>query len=154
MKITLWRSWLPILTDTGIIRVGGRLDKANIAFDQRHPYLIPASHPISVAILAHFHGETGHQGRHLTHGAIRQEGFHLENGKGLIKQFISNCVMCRRLRGKLASQKMADLPIDRLEPSPPFSYCGLDVAGPWKVKKGRNTRANAGTQKVWVLLFT
>ena len=144
----------PFLTDTGIIRVGGRLDRANIAFDQRHPYLIPASHPISVAILAHFHGETGHQGRHLTHGAIRQEGFHLENGKGLIKQFISNCVMCRRLRGKLASQKMADLPIDRLEPSPPFSYCGLDVAGPWKVKRGRHTRANTGTQKVWVLLFT
>ena len=144
----------PVLTSEGILRVGGRLERAKFPFDQKHPYLIPKDHPISKAILAHFHGKIGHQGRHMTHGAIRIEGFHLENGKREIRHYIKNCVMCRRLRGKLASQKMADLPIDRLESCPPFSYCGLDVAGPWKIKRGRFTRANPGSQKVWVLLFT
>ena len=32
---------------------------------------------------------------------------------------------------------MADLPIDRLEPAPPFAYCGVDYIGPWLTKQGR-----------------
>ena len=34
---------------------------------------------------------------------------------------------------------MADLPVDRLEPSPPFSYCAVDYFGPWYIKEGRKT---------------
>lgn len=32
---------------------------------------------------------------------------------------------------------MADLPDDRLEPSPPFTYCAVDYFGPWLIKEGR-----------------
>ncbi len=32
---------------------------------------------------------------------------------------------------------MADLPADRLEPSPPFTYCAVDFFGPWYIKEGR-----------------
>ena len=32
---------------------------------------------------------------------------------------------------------MADLPTDRLDSGPPFSYCGVDFLGPWVVKDGR-----------------
>ncbi|XP_064106960.1 uncharacterized protein LOC135215936 [Macrobrachium nipponense] len=35
------------------------------------------------------------------------------------------------------SQKMADLPADRLEPSPPFSNVGIDLFGPYYIKEGR-----------------
>ena len=34
-------------------------------------------------------------------------------------------------------QKMSDLPEDRLEPSPPFTYCAVDLFGPFIVKEGR-----------------
>ncbi|XP_070541656.1 uncharacterized protein [Ptychodera flava] len=33
---------------------------------------------------------------------------------------------------------MADLPKDRLEPSPPFTYCGMDCFGPFIVKERRS----------------
>lgn len=32
---------------------------------------------------------------------------------------------------------MADLPADRLTPTPPFTYYGVDDFGPWYVKEGR-----------------
>ena len=30
---------------------------------------------------------------------------------------------------------MADLPSDRLEPAPPFTYCGVDYFGPWYARE-------------------
>ena len=44
---------------------------------------------------------------------------------------------CRKVRGELQKQRMADLPEDRLEPSPPFTYSAVDYFGPWLVKEGR-----------------
>lgn len=32
---------------------------------------------------------------------------------------------------------MADFPDDRLEPAPPFSYCAVDLFGPFMIKEGR-----------------
>lgn len=48
---------------------------------------------------------------------------------------ISQCVTCRMLRGVPQVQKMADLPLDRVEPSPPFSYCAVDFSGPFLIKE-------------------
>ena len=143
----------PIIQN-GLIRVGGRLDRSRLPFDRKHPLLVPRNHPVAKAIISHFHRISGHQGRHITRGLIIQGGFHIQNGSKLIKQFLSECILCRRLRGKLASQKMADLPQDRVEGCPPFTNTGIDVTGPWKVQRGRTTRQTAGQIKVWTLLFT
>ena len=32
---------------------------------------------------------------------------------------------------------MANLPEDKLQPAPPFTYCGVDLFGPWLTKEGR-----------------
>ena len=39
---------------------------------------------------------------------------------------------------------MADLPEDRLEPSPPFTYCGVDYFAPWYIKEGRKEMKRYG----------
>ena len=44
---------------------------------------------------------------------------------------------CRKLRGVLEEQKMANLPEDRLELAPPFTHCGVDYFGPFVIKEGR-----------------
>jgi len=31
---------------------------------------------------------------------------------------------------------MANLPEDRLEPAPPFTFCAVDYFGPWHVREG------------------
>lgn len=48
---------------------------------------------------------------------------------------------------------MADLPPERLSTSPPFTYVGLDVFGPWQVT-ARRTRGGLAKSKRWAVLFT
>ena len=111
----------PILDDDGIIRVGGRLKNTQISFDKRHPILLPKDQHVTTLIIRHCHERVRHQGRYLTHGDIRSEGFHIISGKRVIQQHINACILCRRLRRRLQGQIMADLPFDRLDPAPPFT---------------------------------
>ncbi|XP_061829090.1 uncharacterized protein [Nerophis lumbriciformis] len=58
-----------------------------------------------------------------------------------------------KLRGPHQTQKMADLPEDRLSTEPPFTNVGLDVFGPWAVSS-RRTRGGFAQSKRWAVLFT
>jgi len=42
------------------------------------------------------------------------------------------------MRGLLQIQKMADLPVDQVEPSAPFLYCAVDFFGPFLIKEKRS----------------
>lgn len=48
---------------------------------------------------------------------------------------------------------MSDLSPERLSVSPPFTYTGLDVFGPWTVV-ARRTRGGQALSKRWAVLFT
>jgi hypothetical protein len=48
---------------------------------------------------------------------------------------------------------MADLPVERLTPAPPFSFVGLEVFGPWQVM-ARRTRGGIADSKRWAVIFT
>lgn len=46
-------------------------------------------------------------------------------------------MMCRKYRRNTQDPKMADLPEDGMESTPPFTYCGLDCFGPFYMKEAR-----------------
>ena len=144
----------PFLDQDGILRVGGRLNRSSLTFEEKHPILLPKKHHLSQLIIRHYHQRVvHHQGRQITHGAVRQAGFWVVNGHGETSRIISACVTCKKLRGRTLTQHMADLPLDQTEIHPPFTNVGLDVFGPWQiqVRKLRGTAANA---KRWGLVFT
>lgn len=142
------------LDSDDILRVGGRLNRSNILPQAEiNPIVIPGKHHIATLLTRHFHDLAQHQGRHITAGTIRNAGYWITGSKRLISSIIYNCVKCRKLRGKFAYQKMANLPPDRLEPGPPFTYVGLDTFGPWEVVT-RKTRGGAANAKRWAILFT
>ena len=143
----------PVLDEEGLLRVGGRLNRSNIPLEGRNPIIIPKRHHIATLLVRHYHDSIQHQGRHFTEGAIRAAGFWIVSGKRLIASLLHDCVQCRKLRGKPACQKMADLPVDRLTPSPPFSSVGVDTFGPWEVV-ARRTRGGHANSKRWTILFT
>ena len=127
----------PFIDEHGLLRVGGRLRRASMMYGVRHPIILPRGSHLSKLVALHHHQKTAHQGRNLTINEIRSCGFWIVGCRRIVSSLIAKCVTCTRFRGKPRGQKMADLPKERLEASPPFTYCGLDCFGPFLVKEGR-----------------
>ena len=127
----------PVLDSDGVMRVGGRIRKVNLPRTLNKPVILPKSSHISSLIISHVHERTHHSGRGINLNELRSSGYWIVSGNAMLQQFISKCVTCRHLRGSQEKKKMADLPKSRLEPVPPFTYCGVDVFGPWHVQRGR-----------------
>ena len=122
----------------GLIRVGGRIRRANVPVDIKHPVIIPRKGHLTELLIEHHHLKVNHMGRGMTHNELRQSGYWLISGSSGVARLISSCVTCRRQRRPTELQKMACLPEDRLEPAPPFSYCAVDYFGPFIVKERRS----------------
>lgn len=143
----------PVVDSFGLLRVGGRITQSGLEINRTNPLIIPVQHHLTTLLVRHHHEQVKHQGRHFTEGAIRDAGLWLVGGKRCIRGTLSQCVTCRRLRGKQEHQLMADLPADRLQVAPPFTYVGLDVFGPWEVIS-RRTRGGQANSKRWAVMFT
>lgn len=128
----------------GILRVGGRLERAPIGFDAKHAVILPKNGPVTSMIVRHYHLLEGHSGPNHTLTSIRQK-FWLIHGRATVKGVLSKCAHCRRRNAPQGEQFMAALPRDRLTPDePPFTRVGLDYFGPLYVKKGRSTTKRYG----------
>ena len=123
----------PFLDKSGVLRVGGRLKHADLTTAERHPIILPKKGHVT-GLISHYHDSIEHQGRGMTLNRIRSAGFWIIGGKSTVSNHISRCVCCR---GSVQEQRMANLPEDRVQPAPPFSYCAVDYFGPWYVKEGR-----------------
>ena len=42
-----------------------------------------------------------YQGNGMTHNAIRQAGHYIINGRSTVSLYVSKCVTCRKLRGRM-----------------------------------------------------
>ena len=105
----------------GVLRVGGRITKANLADSLKNPVILPKTGHITELIICHAHEKTHHNGRGVTLNKLRSNGYWIFNGNAAVRRFISRCVRCRYLRGTAGEQKMANLQTSRVEPAPPFS---------------------------------
>lgn len=138
-----------------VLRVRGRLDKKKLGGSDgsHHPVVMPKNHYVTKLLVCRFHHQVLHQGWLLTEGEIRTGGFWVVGAKNLVRSKIRSCVICRKLRCSFGWQKMADLPEDRLQSAPPFSYVGFDTFRPW-ITTQRRTIGGTVNQKRWALMFT
>ena len=127
----------PILDDDGVMRVGGRVRKANLVEVCKHPVLVPHDHPIARMIVHDYHN-IAHLGCEWVVSLVREK-YWITKIRKVVKSVSHACVPCRKKFACPEVQKMADLPAERLCPGkPPFTYTGLDCFGPFKVKIGRS----------------
>ena len=134
----------PFLDEDGIMRVGGRIKRADMPFGLKHPAIIPGGNHLTTLMIRHFHEKVLHQGRPATTNAIRNAGFWIIGCSSAVRHYIRECITCRRLLGSTAIQKMSGLPEERLHPSPPFTHCGMDLFGPFLIKEGRKEMKRYG----------
>lgn len=132
----------PVL-EGGLLRVG-RLNKAAIPEDVKHPLILSKDQHIADLILHHVHLQLGHGGRNHVLSAIRRK-YWITSGPTAVRKIISRCLICKLHGRKTAEQKMADLPEERVVPDlPPFTNVGVDYFGPVDVKRGRSIMKRYG----------
>ncbi|KAK0147265.1 hypothetical protein N1851_013317 [Merluccius polli] len=127
----------PFLDEEGTLRVGGRLSQATLHPHVKHPAILPRNSHISDLLIKHFHERVHHQGRGMTVNELRASGLWILGCSSAVSSHIFKCVKCRKYRRSTEVQKMGNLPEDRMEATPPFTYTGIDCFGPIHIKDGR-----------------
>ncbi|XP_029165343.1 uncharacterized protein LOC114936336 [Nylanderia fulva] len=139
----------PFLGEDKLIRLGGRIESSPLSFNERHPIILP-KHRISDLLIAHAHKAALHGGTQLTLRILRQN-YWIISARTSVKSHIHNCVRCVRKRARPSQQLMGNLPVHRVNPSPPFTHTGVDYAGPMSiipvVGRGQKSR------KYYVVVF-
>ncbi|XP_055846939.1 uncharacterized protein LOC129912630 [Episyrphus balteatus] len=126
-------SLTPFMDTDGIIRLGGRISRAELTFHQKHPILLPAKCILSHRLMQQAHAETQHGGLQLCMQYLRDK-YWVTNLRTSMRKLIHKCVVCTRYRQKVSNQLMADLPAARVQISRPFTHCGVDFAGPYRIR--------------------
>ena len=116
--------------------VGGRLNNADIPQESKHPIILPRKGTVTTLIIRNAHECLGHAGRGHVLARLREK-YWIVGANSAVRQLISSCVTCRRIKAPPQDQKMADLPKDRLTPALPFTYVGVDYFGPFTMKQVR-----------------
>ncbi|CAG7825062.1 unnamed protein product [Allacma fusca] len=134
-------SLCPILDQNGLLRVGGRLRKSHLPYDQKHPVLLPRSHVLTKLIVEEVHQYLLHGGPQLVLFTLQQR-YWIVRGKDLVRSVVRRCKPCVIQRAQIITQQMGDLPERRVTPSQPFCHVGVDYAGPVTLRnmKGRKSQ--------------
>jgi len=140
----------PFLDPQGLLRVGGRLKHALLAYDERHPIILPNKSHFTRLVVDACHLRSLHGGVQLTLGLLRQQ-YWIPRGRAVVKQRIHQCVTCTRWRTATPQQLMGSLPREPVTPARPFRHTGVDYAGPvlLRTTKGRGHRA----YKAFIAIF-
>ena len=94
-----------------------------------------------------------HNGTKETLTQVRSR-YWIANGRAFVKRVLAKCVVCKRHVG-LAYKvpPPPPLPSFRVNKQPPFTYTGVDYAGPLHVKPDHPMGAKCD-QKTWICLYT
>ena len=123
------------LDDQGLLRVGGRLQKANLPQETKHPVLLSTrSHTVRL-LVQHNHILALHEGTSTVMARLSLK-YQIPRLKPLLKGLSRKCITCQKTYARVVQQRMGELPSSRVTPARPFSTIGVDFAGPVTYKEG------------------
>ena len=88
-----------------LIRVGGRLEFADIPYDAKHQIIIPKKDILIEKLILHLHTKAFHSGPETTLAILRQR-FWIIGGRREVKRVLSKCLVCQHWKTKPCQQKM------------------------------------------------
>ena len=145
----------------GILYFNGRLlNTSNVkAFEEVMFDLSPVSFcrpivdrnsTVAYSIMLETHWMTAH---HLSAATTYRESLsvaYIIRGRALAVEVRESCSFCRRFKARLVEVEMGKLHETRLAIAPPFTYCQVDLFGPFEARCEHNHRA---VVKVWGVVF-
>ncbi|KAM4566949.1 uncharacterized protein PAE49_010403 [Odontesthes bonariensis] len=138
----------PMLNQLGLIRVGGRLRKAeDLEDDTLHPIVLSPDHLVARLLIRDYDSRLLHPGPERVYAEIRRS-YWILRGRQAIRKHQRQCTECCKWRKKPGIPQMADLPSARLRLNKPFFWStGIDCFGPYTIKIGRRH------EKRWGIIF-
>lgn len=157
------RHFAPFLDDNGLLRVGGRLQNSEAAYDQKHQIFVPRESTIGELLIRNAHYVTMHGGLSVNKAYLRQRFWFPRIGMA-IRQYTHRCPTCIRYSKTSAEQIMGQLPSVRVSPAEPFSRVGVDFAGPFEIRKSmgkmlplrkaaQQDYRKPNTIKAWIVVY-
>nr|XP_044248535.1 LOW QUALITY PROTEIN: uncharacterized protein LOC123002433 [Drosophila takahashii] len=146
----------PFLDQKGLIRACGRITASeNLRYDERHPIILPYECALSRLLVNFTHLITLHGGNQLVVRLTRSR-YWIPRIKNLVKAVINSCKVCVIHKKRLQIQMMGSFPKERVSFSRPFTYTGMDYAGPFDIKNytGRACLITKGYVLVFVCFST
>ena len=95
----------PILHDN-LLRVGGRLDHADVSYDVKHPVILPRKHSLTELLIRDCHENNGHVGAQQVISLLREK-YWITQATTAARRVLQECFSCRRRNRMPCSQKMA-----------------------------------------------
>ena len=89
----------PFLSD-GILRLGGRLAKADIPEDIKFPIILPYKSHVTTLLIRNIHVRLAHSRRNHVLSELRSR-YWVIHANAAVKQYISKCVLCIRLKSRV-----------------------------------------------------
>lgn len=148
-------SLTPFLDKNNLLRVGGRLQNANLPVTTKHPIIIPSNQHITTLLINEAHKQTLHGGIQVMMTYLRSN-YWIINLKSAVRKCIRSCKVCIINKGKINNQLMGELPAVRVRPQRAFLNSGVDYAGPvlLRTSKGRGHHATKGYICLFVCMAT
>ena len=132
-----------------LLRGRTRICKSSVIESGKHPILLPSHDYFSQLVIKDCHERVFHNGVRETLNLVRQL-YWIPKGREMTKKFVRHCVLCKKLEGLPFKTIFApDLPLCRVEESPPFANTGVDFAGPLFL-----SNETKNSKKYYVCLFT
>ena len=149
-NFTQWEKQLNLFRDDNVIwRCVGHIQNANLPYAAKHPILLAMGHPISTLLVRRAHEKVFQSGVKATLTELRSQ-YWIVQGRSFVRELIRRCTVCKRFEGgAYHALNPPPLPLFRVDGALPFTYTGVDFAGPLFIKQ-----VNATPNKVWICLLT
>lgn len=145
----------PFLDDAGLLRVGGRINRANMPYDAKHQILLPKRHHFTNLLIDFYHKTHLHVGPQTLQFALAQT-YWILCARDAVRMRTLRCVPCIRARPVAPQPSMAELPAARVRSLRPFLQTAVDFAGHFylKTSKFRNAKLFKSYVCVFVCMST
>ncbi|XP_065060575.1 uncharacterized protein LOC135687848 [Rhopilema esculentum] len=140
---------LGLFEEDGILKCKGRLENSDLALETKFPIILPNNNWFTRLVIEDCHERVMHEGLKATLTEYRSS-FWTTKGRQYVKKILRDCRKCKKVQGKsYGVPSVAPLPEFRVKEVPPFTYIGIDFAGPlfYKSKIGK-------MEKCYIALYT